>query len=234
MSVHDETWDKCPYCKQTIKSYHGRTHDNGKCLIYDDKQENIPNHSINMPKSKNIIRVNDIVEITNPEVFVRCGYPLTTQIIKDAFTDEQWAATDIFLKKHFDIAQYEPIPFLPDTMKDKGSLDNVMTAIAIQYMKEKKWGGTERKIYTVHNPELLGHSGTVINKRVVKTGNYESGGGGYGYDGEYDYEPAYLSECKTHVILTIRRDWRDIEIEQKNVKLLDKKSDEELWLQIMN
>jgi hypothetical protein len=34
MSIHDETWDKCRFCKQTIKSFHGYYHDNGNCLKY--------------------------------------------------------------------------------------------------------------------------------------------------------------------------------------------------------
>ena len=34
MSIHDETWDKCRFCKQTIKSFHGYYHDNGDCLKF--------------------------------------------------------------------------------------------------------------------------------------------------------------------------------------------------------
>lgn len=28
VSVHDETWDRCKYCGQTIKSFDGKKHDN--------------------------------------------------------------------------------------------------------------------------------------------------------------------------------------------------------------
>jgi len=39
MSVHDETWDKCPKCKQTIKTFHGNYHDDGGCEKYDSWHE---------------------------------------------------------------------------------------------------------------------------------------------------------------------------------------------------
>lgn len=35
MSVHDETWDKCPKCKQTIKTWHGDFHYSGECIKWD-------------------------------------------------------------------------------------------------------------------------------------------------------------------------------------------------------
>lgn len=34
MSIHDETWDKCPKCKNTIKSWHGEFHNSGGCLNF--------------------------------------------------------------------------------------------------------------------------------------------------------------------------------------------------------
>jgi len=43
-----------------------------------------------MSKRKNVIRVGDKVKIVNPEVFVRTGYPLTTEMIKEShITEEQ-------------------------------------------------------------------------------------------------------------------------------------------------
>ena len=35
MSIHDETWDKCPKCRQTIKSWNFEFHDSGECLNFD-------------------------------------------------------------------------------------------------------------------------------------------------------------------------------------------------------
>jgi len=43
MSIHDETWDKCPKCKQTIKTWHSDYH-NGYCLKYSyDEYINLMN-----------------------------------------------------------------------------------------------------------------------------------------------------------------------------------------------
>ena len=36
MSVHDETWDKCPYCKGVIKTWHGDSfHETAACTQFE-------------------------------------------------------------------------------------------------------------------------------------------------------------------------------------------------------
>ena len=48
-----------------------------------------------MSKRKNVIRVGDKVKIINPEIFIRVGYPLTTEMIKEShITEEQKALLD--------------------------------------------------------------------------------------------------------------------------------------------
>lgn len=37
----------------------------------------------------------------------------------------------------------------------------------------------------------------------MQTGIYNPSSDGYNYDGEYDYEPAYLSKVKTHVFYPV-------------------------------
>ena len=39
MSVNDETWDKCRFCKETIKTFHGNYHDDGGCQKYSSWHE---------------------------------------------------------------------------------------------------------------------------------------------------------------------------------------------------
>lgn len=39
MSVHDETWDKCPHCKNVIKTWHGNFHKNKHCLNFESWHE---------------------------------------------------------------------------------------------------------------------------------------------------------------------------------------------------
>ena len=36
MSIHDETWDRCPRCNGVLKTWHGNYHDSGGCLEYDN------------------------------------------------------------------------------------------------------------------------------------------------------------------------------------------------------
>lgn len=47
MSVHDETWDKCPKCGQTIKSWHGEYHSKGFCMNFTfEEYENSPKQRV--------------------------------------------------------------------------------------------------------------------------------------------------------------------------------------------
>ena len=43
----------------------------------------------------------------------------------------------------------------------------------------------------------------VIGKRVVKTGERVAGSSSTTYDGEYEWEPGYLHDLKTHIILDL-------------------------------
>jgi hypothetical protein len=49
MSIHDETWDKCPKCKQVIKTWHGDYHTSGGCL------DGVDFHSWEMNKGISIL-----------------------------------------------------------------------------------------------------------------------------------------------------------------------------------
>jgi hypothetical protein len=66
----------------------------------------------------------------------------------------------------------------------------------------------------------------VIGKRIVKTGTYHAASSYQGYFDMYpEYEPAYLSDSKTHVILELNRceevaSYRNLEIEKCNVELV--------------
>lgn len=64
-------------------------------------------------------------------------------------------------------------------------------------------GGKGRSIYENNVPTLKDRICQVIGKRVVKTGTYRHGYSGYDYWGEYDFEPAYLENEKTNIILKV-------------------------------
>ena len=67
------------------------------------------------------------------------------------------------------------------------------------------FGGNERKIYTEEVGIHDGVKADVVDIHYVKTGTYVRGFGS-SYDewtGEYDYDPSYLTDQKTHKILTL-------------------------------
>ena len=57
--------------------------------------------------------------------------------------------------------------------------------------------------FNLSKESLRDKFGTVVSRKVVKTGKHHSGGGGYTYDGDWDYEPACLENEKTHVLFKV-------------------------------
>jgi len=71
-------------------------------------------------------------------------------------------------------------------------------------LQGKKFGGNERKIFVENKEELKGKRAKVVGIKIVKTGNRISGSNGYDfYNGDYDYDPPYLADQKTHKILRL-------------------------------
>ena len=155
-----------------------------------------------MSKRKNIIRVGDYVKIITPNVFERCGYPLTSKIVIDAIiTKEQRDAVAVMLDA-FGVKQR--IPSFSEKLTKATLSEQIMYLMAKQIMRQKGWGGPERSIYHNYVPELLNVPCRVISKRVVKTGTYNHGTSYQGYFDDYpEYEPAYLSNEHCHVLLKV-------------------------------
>lgn len=160
-----------------------------------------------MSKRKDVIRVHDRVRIINPESFVRCGYPLTKQMMKDSMTPEELEAIHTMFKTFGVHTKFAPDwkGLMGDFKMENSALEGVKDLIAGLKLREQGWGGKERKIYTEPLPHLLNAVGTVQSKRTVKTGTYRHGScySSY-YDGYDDYEPPYLDQVESHVILTVR------------------------------
>ncbi len=164
---------------------------------------------------RNIIRKNDHVKIINPEVVVRWGYPLCKQIVKDTLiTPEQKEALYALLGA---FGLDRPLPAgegaTPDMFDawicpnppDTTTHDKLLDVLAYEVLKQKMFGGKERKLYTERKESLRNATGEVVDKKVVQSGTYKPGGcysGGY-YGDEYDYEPAYLAVAKAHVLCKV-------------------------------
>lgn len=149
-----------------------------------------------------IIRVNDHVRVIIPEHFVRCGYPLTKEIVKDTIiTKEQkqaiWKMLEAFGEHPTSV---ELIDNLRVRLSGQGNsiFDDILDRMSGVVLAQNGWGGKERKIYTKTNNDLMGVYAYIISKKVVKTGIYH-----HGYTSgweEPEYEPPYLSQEKSHVI----------------------------------
>jgi hypothetical protein len=87
-------------------------------------------------------------------------------------------------------------------------------------LRQKSFGGKERKIYTETNEALRNTKGwRVVSKRTVKTGTYSSGGwgGGSQWSMEPDYTPPHLNNEKHHVLLTLECPKRNADIDWVSV-----------------
>jgi hypothetical protein len=158
-----------------------------------------------MSKRKNVIRVGDKVKIINPEVFVRTGYPLTTDMIKEShITNEQKQLLDKLMET---TGNRKYTLYTDNINTEYDRLEHVFSTILL---KSKGFGGNERKVHTETKPEYKDKIGAVISKRYVKVGTYNSATSSKGYFDDYiEYEPAYLKNEKTVIIYNVSIGERD-------------------------
>jgi len=162
---------------------------------------------------KDIIRVGDRVRVIEPLTYVRCGYPLS---LFGAFKEvEQIYKEDVLrlIRKVFnngvDPKEENPVRFKLLMMQEidltaSKQYKEIMRGVAYAYLKQKGFGGRERRIITADKPHLKGAILEVVDSFIVKTGNYYSGGWSSGtWDSQPEYEPPELGNEKTHKILCV-------------------------------
>lgn len=152
------------------------------------------------PVKRPTFRVGDNVRVVVPDLFVRVGYPLTKMIAIETVENEYATQIQAFVQS----VVSKPIDL--DHNPAVYALHNgVVSALASWWLRERRFGGRERKIYTQRDDGLAGTQGwQVLSKRVVKTGTYNAGGmisGGWDY--EPDYEPPHLGHETSHVLLSL-------------------------------
>lgn len=147
-----------------------------------------------------IIRVDDHIKIIIPEAVERVGYPLTKKKIIDAMTYEQLGALNKCLSSTFgvDLASWNGL------LPADGTSEEIINVIAGMMLRKQGWGGNKKTIHIRTINDLKDQVFRVYQKKVVKTGIYTPGWSGYdSYSCEYDCEPAYLDNEKTHVLYGI-------------------------------
>lgn len=184
---------------------------------------------------KEVFRVDELVTITNPEIFVRCGYPLC---LKDKLDEIEFNPE--FNKKisefliSLGLAGVSNCSLFEDySWQNKQAFNGIMKAVAFGLLNKDKFGGSERKIITktIKIPEE--HYFRIIGKKIVKTGTRSIDSDGSNMDGDY-HSWVYLRDMKSHVILELDNSFcynlenKDrypdlfnnfsLQIEEKNVK----------------
>lgn len=154
---------------------------------------------------ESIIRKDDTIRVVIPEIVERVGYPLNIKNIIDSITPEQLEELSKCLFSIFNISSSFVASDLLNPL-DNNDLykDRIINGIARMMIRQRGWGGKNRSIHVKSVPELKDKMFCVLERKTVKTGTYNpSSGSGPDYWGEYDYEPAYLSNEKTHVLYGI-------------------------------
>lgn len=156
------------------------------------------------------LKVGDEIRIINPVLVNRFGYPLNTRIIKNEFTLEQRKEVQNFFRKFVNglpplpIVDFEGVLDNLDYSTSPDGLGQVFHGLAYGILKAKGHGGNNRQLYTQEFPELSNGTARIKSRKVVKTGTRVAPSGGYcSYTGEYDYDPGYLANEKTHVLYEI-------------------------------
>lgn len=144
-----------------------------------------------MNKSK--IKVGDLVRIVNPQIFVRCGYPLCVKDVMESI--DQNIAIDA-IKRLTGIPDQRPFKI---TSKVERAIRDINKGLAYALMLSKGFGGSERKIYTREEPSHLNAIVKVESKRQVVTGTRYPGCGP-GYYGDEAEGPS-LENQQRHTLL---------------------------------
>lgn len=150
-----------------------------------------PNWGEPVKLKKHVYRPGDRVWVIKPDMFVRCGYPLTFTALIEEFENHPKIeeAMKLFFEDGERVGWRERREFVWGLAKT-----------AVRY---RDFGGKERKIFTITDLRLEDKIVMVQSKFVVKTGTWEH---------VDEYQNALINQ-KTHIIL---RTTQGI-IEAKNV-----------------
>jgi hypothetical protein len=161
-------------------------------------------------KNKNRIKIGDYVRIDNPEMFVRCGYPLSIEDVGKEIKDNHFIDIEKFIisiihgedkVKNFNLTDVLNKDAYLNKSKSSQAIINILS---YEMLKHRNFGGRERSIHTQTVEENKGKICQVTGAKMCVTGNYVSGSGSRDYwSGEYEYEPPYLENQKSHRILSV-------------------------------
>lgn len=162
-----------------------------------------------MNKSKtDLMRVGDIVRITEPERFVRCGYELTPRIMVDRLMEDSQDIIIDFLEKILKhpnrvISNHKSFYANSSINRDVGGVSQLLSAIAFIKVRDEGFGGKDRKIFTQRQNILENLVVKVIDTKACMTGEYYQPSSGVDMSGEYYYESGGLKNRVSHRLLRV-------------------------------
>lgn len=178
-----------------------------------------------------VYHVDNIVRIVEPAIVVRVGYPLTKNDALDAAEKEYGEKIRAFMCEVS--AALPDDPFFNSPEYDPHLYGDLLNAMSSRWLRVKGYGGKERKIYTEADERIKETTWRVLGKRTVKTGTYNRGGYSGGWNGEPDYDPPYLANEQTHVLLALEPTTftlsdipSRIEIEAASVELVEARNEQ--------
>ena len=151
-------------------------------------------------RNTELLRVGDEIEVISPHVVARVGYPKChADFLPEVQQTHRTAVEALFKTKRMRARAY--------------------SALAYEALGKAKFGGVERSVHTVENPEIVGHTATIRRARTVVTGKYYPPSYSYShYFGECDSEPGGLRDCKYVRLVTIWFGFNKIELPATSCK----------------
>ena len=146
------------------------------------------------------VKIGDWVRINNPQMFVRCGYPLSFEdVLQDIIKNHLNEIKDFIEKTVLSSKNYNP------NRKEelrKSSIRKIANTLAYEKLRAEKFGGNKRTIHVKVDESMRDKIYQVKSTRCVMTGNYIPCSG-WNYNGCDEYEHPYLGDQKCHRILTL-------------------------------
>jgi len=152
-----------------------------------------------MNKRRDILRISDRIEVTNPIVVVRVGYPKCHADYVEEVKIKHKAAVEAL--------------FRTPRMQKRAYVN-----LAYEALGAAGFGGIERTVHVRDMPELQGYQATVQSARTVVTGKYYPSSTYQHYDGDYDYEPGGLSDCVYIRLVSVIYDGHTVELLASNCR----------------
>lgn len=158
-----------------------------------------------MSRRKEVIRVDDLVKVVNPEIVVRVGYPMSKEMALEEVNKLHRKQLHAFLAELGYVQKCSDFKgLLMETEKYGGVLDKIMRELAYVHLHKQGFGGRTRSVHTSTEERLRDQTYKVVNIRYTRVGEYYAPYSSAGsFWEEPEWEPGGLDKAKTVKILQL-------------------------------